>query len=177
MHLKKIFTICAVLLTAVTHAQQNISLYMSRNLQATYDKGTRTTSGEPGKNYWQNSANYTITVDFDPVTRLVSGNEDILYTNNSPDTLKQVWFKLYPNLYKKGNIRESQIQPAIGCGAAGPSSAINWPACSVAIPYCIWAGAMPAASADATDMLWEYVKISVPGLPALGAAFTRVMPT
>src|SRR5882724_12857056 len=111
MHLKKIFTICAVLLTAVTHAQQNISLYMSRNLQATYDKGTRTTSGEPGKNYWQNSANYTITVDFDPVTRLVSGNEDILYTNNSPDTLKQVWFKLYPNLYKKGNIRESQIQP------------------------------------------------------------------
>jgi hypothetical protein len=111
MHLKKIFVISMVLFTAVTDAQQNISLYVPRNLQATYDKGTRTTSGEPGKDYWQNSANYTITVNFDPVTRLVSGNEDILYTNNSPDTLKQVWFKLYPNLYKKGNIRESQIQP------------------------------------------------------------------
>src|ERR1700733_4127760 len=111
MHLKKIFAISMVLSAAVTYAQQNPSLYVPRNIQATFDKGTRTTSGEPGKSYWQNSANYTITVNFDPVTRLVSGKEDILYSNSSPDTLRQVWFKLYPNLYKKGNIRESQIQP------------------------------------------------------------------
>lgn len=98
-----------VLLTAASYAQQSVSLYVPRNLKATYDKGTRSTTGEPGKNYWQNTANYTITVNFDPVTRLVSGKEEILYTNSSPDTLRQVWFKLYPNLYKKGSVRDNQI--------------------------------------------------------------------
>mgnify|MGYP006199953219 CR=1 FL=1 len=38
---------------------------------------------------------------------LVSGTVDITYSNNSPDTLKQVWFKLYPNLYKAGTPRAS----------------------------------------------------------------------
>ena len=50
-------------------------------------------------------------VNFNPETRLVSGTVDINYVNNSPDTLSQVWFKLYPNLYKTGTPRESAISP------------------------------------------------------------------
>src|SRR5258706_859752 len=72
-----------------------------RNIQAAYDKGTRSTDGRPGKNYWQNTANYDLDIHFYPATRLLTGTVSISYINNSPDTLKQVWFKLYPNLYKK----------------------------------------------------------------------------
>lgn len=79
------------------------------NLKATYDKGTRNTDGSPGKKYWQNGADYTINVKFDPVTRLLSGTESITYSNNSPDTLKEILFKLYPNLYKKGSPRLMKI--------------------------------------------------------------------
>ena len=67
--------------------------------------------GKPGNNYWQNTANYKLNVSFAPATRLLSGLVDINYLNNSPDTLKQIWFKLYPNLYKKGTPRQSAIEP------------------------------------------------------------------
>jgi hypothetical protein len=77
-----------------------------RNVQATYNKGTRSTAGKPGKNYWQNTAAYDLNIQFDPATRLLTGIAEINYTNTSPDTLKEIWFKLYPNLYKKGSTRQ-----------------------------------------------------------------------
>jgi len=86
-------------------------LFVPRNIQAVYEKGTRSTDGRPGKNYWQNTAAYKLSIDFAPDTRLISGNVNINYTNNSPDTLKQIWFKLYPNLYKKGTPHLSKISP------------------------------------------------------------------
>jgi len=72
------------------------------NIRQAIDKGSRTVAGQPGPHYWQNRADYSIRVKFDPQTRLVSGSESIVYTNNSPDTLRQLLLKLYPNLYKKG---------------------------------------------------------------------------
>ncbi|MCY7420501.1 MAG: M1 family metallopeptidase [Chitinophagaceae bacterium] len=99
-----------LLCTVTLPAQTN--LYIPRNIQTTYDNGTRTTLGTPGKNYWQNTAIYKIDVSFDPGTRLLNGNVQIDYTNNSPDTLHEIWFKLYPNLYKKGSITLTKISPA-----------------------------------------------------------------
>src|SRR4051794_39654018 len=84
-------------------------LPVPRNLQKAYLNQTRSPDGRPGKRYWQNKADYKILVSFDPVSRLLSGNVNILYTNSSPDTLRQVVFKLYPNYYKKGSPRNSRI--------------------------------------------------------------------
>ncbi|MFI5161009.1 MAG: M1 family metallopeptidase [Sphingobacteriales bacterium] len=81
------------------------------NIKAAYDKGTRNPDGAPGKNYWQNHADYSIKVNFNPVNNNLAGTVAIDYINNSPDTLKQVWFKLYPNLFKKGSIRSMPILP------------------------------------------------------------------
>src|ERR1700761_8056089 len=81
------------------------------NIQQAIDKGTRTLTGAPGPHYWQNRADYTIRVTFDPQTRMISGTESIVYSNNSPDTLRQLIFKLYPNIYKKGAQRLMAVQP------------------------------------------------------------------
>lgn len=94
----------------IASAQEN--LYMPRNIQRAYNKGTRSENGSPGKNYWQNSADYIINIDFDPSTLLLSGSETILYNNNSKDTLKKIIFKLYPNLYKAGAKRMVHLSPA-----------------------------------------------------------------
>jgi len=88
-----------------------VELPVPRNIQPLYQAGTRTKDGKPGKNYWQNSADYNINVIFDPSSLLINGNETISYINNSPDTLTSVLFKLYPNLYAKGAERESSIEP------------------------------------------------------------------
>ncbi|HEY4335222.1 MAG TPA: M1 family metallopeptidase [Puia sp.] len=106
------FLFCIVLLLGCftsTFAQG--ALTVPRNIGAAIAKGTRTATGQPGAKYWQNRADYSIQVRFDPRTRLVSGTESIVYTNNSPDTLRQLLFKLYPNLYKKGASRLQSIRP------------------------------------------------------------------
>ncbi len=95
---------------AQAQAPTQSQLSLPLNVQAAIDKGTRTASGQPGPHYWQNKADYSIRVKFDPRTRLISGHETIVYTNNSPDTLRQLLFKLYPNLYKKGASRLQAIK-------------------------------------------------------------------
>ncbi|KAA9339376.1 M1 family metallopeptidase [Hymenobacter busanensis] len=99
------------LLTLPSFAQQPAPLPVPRNLQATYAKGTRAASGQPGPNYWQNAADYVLKVNFDPTTRRVQGTVDIAYRNNSPDALPQLWFKLYANYYQQGAPRASRIKP------------------------------------------------------------------
>lgn len=101
------FTLVVLLLSIVSVSQD--LLPTPRNIQAAYKKGTRSTNGRPGPAYWQNTANYDMKIRFDPFTRGVIGIADIDYVNNSPDTLRQVGFKLYQNLYKAGSPRASKI--------------------------------------------------------------------
>ena len=89
-----------------------VKLPVPLNVQQLYDKGYRSIEGRPGKNYWQNSADYNIAVNYNPFSRLVSGSEEIIYTNNSPGNLDEMVFKLYPNLYKKGSIRDMPVDPS-----------------------------------------------------------------
>jgi hypothetical protein len=106
----KNFAVALLLLSALSSIAQT-KLFVPRNLQATYAKGTRSADGKPGPNYWQNTADYVLNVKFDPLSRYLNGTVDITYYNNSPDTLKEIWFKLFPNLYKKGTPVQVKISP------------------------------------------------------------------
>jgi hypothetical protein len=107
----KKFSLLMVLSQMLHSSTDAQTIPVPRNILQAIQKGTRSVDGKPGKNYWQNRADYSLHTNFNPVTRLVAGVVDIAYYNNSPDTLKQVWFKLYPNLYKKGVARQSRIAP------------------------------------------------------------------
>jgi len=85
------------------------SLPVPVEFQQAYTKGTRNVNGKPGPKYWQNTADYDLKVDFNPASRLLKGTVEVSYKNQSPDVLKEIWFKLYPNLYKKGTTRTSKI--------------------------------------------------------------------
>ena len=50
--------------------------------------------------YWQQQVNYTIDVTLHDKDNSLIAFEKIEYTNNSPDTLKFIWFHLWPNAYK-----------------------------------------------------------------------------
>jgi len=86
-------------ISAITLAQQ---LYEPRDIKQAYKNETRDMSGNPGKNYWQNKGVYHIKIKANPPDRTIYGSEDITYTNNSPDTLKVLNFKLYLNNHKPG---------------------------------------------------------------------------
>ena len=54
-------------------------------------------------NYWQQRADYDIEVDVDVETASYKGKLLLKYTNNSPDTLKQVFFHLFFNAFQPGS--------------------------------------------------------------------------
>ena len=63
---------------------------------------TRSASGQPGHNYWQNRADYQIRATLDEGTQdtTITGDVNITYTNNSPDNLDYLWLQLDQNLFK-----------------------------------------------------------------------------
>ncbi len=95
-----------LLITSPVFSQQ---IFQTTEFDKAILNQTRTLSGKPGKNYWQNRGDYTIHVNFDPASNLLSGNEIITYYNNSPDKLNEIIVRLYPDLYKKGVERLSEI--------------------------------------------------------------------
>ncbi|MBN8680185.1 MAG: M1 family metallopeptidase [Chitinophagales bacterium] len=88
------------------------TLFVPRNYLKPYERGTRSWDGKPGPNYWQNRATYTIKAGIEPKTRLLSGEESVVYTNNSPDTLKTIRFKLQHDRYRKGVQRAFDVTPS-----------------------------------------------------------------
>jgi hypothetical protein len=90
---------------------QNGNLYIPLEIQQAYANGTRSPNGTPGPNYWQNGSDYQIRVTLEPATRTVRGQESVTYNNNSPDTLRELVIRLYPDIFKKGAIRDEAVDP------------------------------------------------------------------
>ncbi len=61
----------------------------------------RTASGAPGRDYWQQKADYDIAVTLNDNNQSVSGTETITYHNQSPDQLKYLWLQLDQNMRAK----------------------------------------------------------------------------
>lgn len=122
----KSIKIFSLLLCTATYVSAQTTLSVAPEFQKTYQKETRNVNGKPGKNYWQNTSKYDLNVDFNPVSRLLKGKVQVTYTNNSPDTLKEIWFKLYPNLYKIGTPRKTKFAESdLGEGVAIEKMAAN----------------------------------------------------
>ncbi len=61
----------------------------------------RTASGAPGREYWQQRADYVIEVELDEPARRIRGFETITYHNHSPDPLPYLWLQLDQNVFAK----------------------------------------------------------------------------
>ncbi|MFZ0456430.1 MAG: hypothetical protein WAM24_21960, partial [Ignavibacteriaceae bacterium] len=83
--------------------------FMPLNIKNAYKNETRSTSGLPGKNYWQNSSDYNIKVQIIPSEYILKGIEKIKYSNNSPDTLWNLVIRLYQNFNKIGGSRNQNL--------------------------------------------------------------------
>lgn len=56
--------------------------------------------GQSEKPYFQQQVNYRIDVMLNDENHTLQGKEQVHYINNSPDTLRFIYFHLYPNAYK-----------------------------------------------------------------------------
>lgn len=124
-----IATLC--LLLSLSLMAQQPKLFVPLNVQRAIERGTRTTDGKPGPKYFQNRSDYRIKATFDPKTGELAGRETIVYENNSPDSLRSIILRLYPNLFKAGAERQSEVDPAdLNSGVALQEIRVNGAAIS-----------------------------------------------
>ncbi len=60
--------------------------------------GTRTAVGKPGPDYWQQYSEYDIDVKILPKKKLLKGSGTIVYHNNSPNALEELYLEIDQNL-------------------------------------------------------------------------------
>ncbi len=83
----------------------------------------RTGSGAPGPRYWQQKADYTISVELNDDNQSIVGSETITYHNNSPDVLKYLWLQLDQNIIADDNTLKNTATDAVVDSAAAKSFA------------------------------------------------------
>ncbi|MDF1696499.1 MAG: M1 family metallopeptidase [Saprospiraceae bacterium] len=63
-------------------------------------------NGQSG--YWQQKADYKMTIDFDSKKHRFKGEQTITYTNNSPDELDKLFYHLYFNAFQPGSMMDTR---------------------------------------------------------------------
>ena len=113
MTLRTLFALVAtVLLAAPPALAQRVLPYPVTpppQFEQAVANGTRTLSGAPGPNYWQNRADYDLQARLDADTQTLSATGTITYTNASPDELPFLVLKLRQNVHAPGVPRNRPV--------------------------------------------------------------------
>lgn len=64
----------------------------------------------PNPGYWQQHVDYKMEVNIDVKKFQYKGKQEIVYTNNSPDTLQKVFYHLYNNAFQPGSEMDARLQ-------------------------------------------------------------------
>lgn len=64
----------------------------------------------PNPGYWQQHVDYKMDIDMDVKNFQYDGKQELVYTNNSPDTLKRVFYHLYFNAFQPGSAMDYRLQ-------------------------------------------------------------------
>ncbi len=91
-----VFGLCCLAIQAQTGINKDPFRQLDQQLPTPNDY--RNASGAPGHRYWQQQADYSIQLELDDEKQTVSGQEVIVYKNNSPDVLTFLWLQLDQNM-------------------------------------------------------------------------------
>src|SRR5215212_7198791 len=58
--------------------------------------------------YWQQRVKYTMDINMDVNTNKFTGKQRLEYTNNSPDTLKKLFYHLYWNAFQPNSMMDER---------------------------------------------------------------------
>lgn len=64
----------------------------------------------PNPGYWQQHVDYKMDVNMDVKKFQYTGKQEIIYTNNSNDTLHKVYYHLYNNAFQPGSEMDARLQ-------------------------------------------------------------------
>ena len=116
LRFSRIVSVAAALLFSQTFMAQEDPKYNYRDafnpfFYNTNGTETRSASGKPGHNYWQNRADYVLNATLNEAANQITGTAEISYVNNSFDTMEFLWLQLDQNLFKKDSRGNAIIPP------------------------------------------------------------------
>jgi len=101
MSFNKYLSIFIIVLTPTFLFAQNKNLNYNKFKQLKEEVASpnvfRTAAGAPGHEYYQNEADYVMSITLNDQQQKISGSETIKYHNNSPDKLEYLWIQLDQN--------------------------------------------------------------------------------
>ena len=101
MSLNKYLSVFIIILTPTFLFAQNKNLNYNKFKQLKEEVAPpsvfRTASGAPGHEYYQNEADYEMSITLNDQEQKITGTETIKYHNNSPDKLEYLWIQLDQN--------------------------------------------------------------------------------
>ena len=62
------------------------------------------------KTYWQQHVDYTMDIDMDAENYQYKGKQKLVYTNNSPDKLNEIFYLLQFNAFQPGSEMDIRLQ-------------------------------------------------------------------
>tara|TARA_Y100001954_G_scaffold73569_1_gene80606 strand:- start:1333 stop:3654 length:2322 start_codon:yes stop_codon:yes gene_type:complete len=105
--MKHLINSCKAIVTLI--ASTSVFFYSAQNPNLNYNKFKqlkeematpnvyRTASGAPGHAYYQNEADYVMSITLNDLQQKITGSETITYHNNSQDKLEYLWLQLDQN--------------------------------------------------------------------------------
>ncbi len=60
--------------------------------------------------YWQQHVDYTMDIDMDVESYQYTGTQKLVYSNNSPDDLNEIFYHLQPNAFQPGSQMDIRLQ-------------------------------------------------------------------
>ena len=64
--------------------------------------------------YWQQKVDYKMDIDMNVDTNQYRGKQELIYTNNSPDTRHRIFYHLYFNAFQPGSEMDIRSQTISG---------------------------------------------------------------
>ena len=105
-YIKSAVIVVLMIISLSLYSQNHKTVFVHKAVMKALDNNTRTNKGVAGENYWQNFCNYEIDAEILTEELLINGKETLTYFNNSPDTLKHLYFTNPQDLFKKGVQRD-----------------------------------------------------------------------
>ncbi|MCB0755422.1 MAG: M1 family metallopeptidase [Flavobacteriales bacterium] len=109
--MRRLLTILLAAFTSVATAQYNP--LSPPNTFRSADNPLYWQNREHASDYWQQDVHYRIAANVDEQTDIISAKMELSYWNNSPDTLREVFFHLYQNAFQPGSFHD-QLDEAKG---------------------------------------------------------------
>jgi len=163
------------LISAAAQSTYNHTEAFAPNFYPQSGNEYRSADGQPGPKYWQNSANYKIAATLDTVKHSVTGEVEITYTNNSPNSLKFVWLQLDQNIYKATS-RGSATTTQAGGRWANPKFTQGQTIKSIVVETGGKKAIPQVTETDTRLQLWLPQPLPTGGVATISMAFDFVIP-